>query len=54
MTFEMCISCSTVIVESFKDTPPLNDDSVIFNEKREAIGKVSEYFANLDFIFQLL
>ncbi|KAL2102638.1 hypothetical protein ACEWY4_001806 [Coilia grayii] len=33
-----------VIVESFKDTPPLNDDSVVFSADREAVGKVFEVF----------
>ncbi|XP_076861288.1 uncharacterized protein naf1 [Brachyhypopomus gauderio] len=33
-----------VIVESKKDNPPLNDDSVLFNKDRLAIGKVFEVF----------
>ncbi|MGH0132534.1 UNVERIFIED_CONTAM: hypothetical protein FKN15_021464 [Acipenser sinensis] len=30
-----------VIIESLKDTPPLKDESVVFNEGRLAVGKVS-------------
>ena len=37
------MSYAVVIVESFKDTPPLNDDSVIFNKNRMGIGKVRKY-----------
>ncbi|XP_045568356.1 H/ACA ribonucleoprotein complex non-core subunit NAF1 [Salmo salar] len=33
-----------VIIQSFKDTPPLKDDSVIFNSDRLAVGKVFEVF----------
>lgn len=32
---------SSVIVQSMKDTPPLNDDSIIFKSDRLAVGKVS-------------
>ncbi|KAF5897200.1 coiled-coil domain-containing protein, partial [Clarias magur] len=33
-----------VIVESKKDTPPLNDDSVLFTKDRVSIGRVFEVF----------
>ncbi|XP_023655139.1 uncharacterized protein naf1 [Paramormyrops kingsleyae] len=33
-----------VIIESLKDTPPLNDDSVVFDEARRSVGKVFEIF----------
>ncbi|XP_051976275.1 H/ACA ribonucleoprotein complex non-core subunit NAF1-like [Xyrauchen texanus] len=33
-----------VIVESFKNTPPLNEDSVLFSKDRNSIGKVFEVF----------
>ncbi|KAK1175033.1 H/ACA ribonucleoprotein complex non-core subunit NAF1-like isoform X1 [Acipenser oxyrinchus oxyrinchus] len=33
-----------VIIESLKDTPPLKDESVVFNEGRLAIGKIFEIF----------
>ncbi|XP_058887245.1 H/ACA ribonucleoprotein complex non-core subunit NAF1-like [Acipenser ruthenus] len=33
-----------VIIESLKDTPPLKDESVVFNEGRLAVGKIFEIF----------
>uniref|UniRef100_A0AAY4DCF6 H/ACA ribonucleoprotein complex subunit n=1 Tax=Denticeps clupeoides TaxID=299321 RepID=A0AAY4DCF6_9TELE len=33
-----------VIIQSLKDIPPLNDDTVIFNKDRLAIGRVFEVF----------
>ncbi|XP_062334605.1 H/ACA ribonucleoprotein complex non-core subunit NAF1 [Osmerus eperlanus] len=33
-----------VIIQSLKDTPPLREDSVLFNSDRQAMGKVFEVF----------
>ncbi|XP_052411267.1 H/ACA ribonucleoprotein complex non-core subunit NAF1-like isoform X1 [Carassius gibelio] len=33
-----------VIVESYKNTPPLNEDSVLFTKNRTSIGKIFEVF----------
>ncbi|MFT7807547.1 H/ACA ribonucleoprotein complex non-core subunit NAF1 [Arapaima gigas] len=33
-----------VIIEALKDTPPLNEDSIIFNRERQSAGKVFEIF----------
>ncbi|KAF7693892.1 H/ACA ribonucleoprotein complex non-core subunit NAF1 [Silurus meridionalis] len=33
-----------VIIESKKDTPPLNEDSILFNKDRVSIGRVFEVF----------
>ncbi|KAB5542008.1 hypothetical protein PHYPO_G00086480 [Pangasianodon hypophthalmus] len=33
-----------VIIESKKDTPPLNDDSILFNKDRMSVGRVFEVF----------
>lgn len=33
-----------VIVESYKNTPPLNEDSVLFTKDRTSIGKIFEVF----------
>ncbi|XP_067247049.1 H/ACA ribonucleoprotein complex non-core subunit NAF1 [Chanodichthys erythropterus] len=33
-----------VIVESYKNTPALNEDSVLFNKNRNSVGKVFEIF----------
>ncbi len=42
-----------VIVESYKNTPPLNEDSVLFTKDRTSIGKVSNHYTSLaNFISQ--
>nr|XP_006011358.1 PREDICTED: H/ACA ribonucleoprotein complex non-core subunit NAF1 [Latimeria chalumnae] len=33
-----------VIIESLKETPPINEDSIVFKEDRHAVGKVFEVF----------
>ncbi|XP_018591119.2 H/ACA ribonucleoprotein complex non-core subunit NAF1 [Scleropages formosus] len=33
-----------VIIQSLKDMPPLNEDSVVFNKDRQSVGKVFEIF----------
>lgn len=33
-----------VIVESYKNTPPLNEDSVLFSQNRNSVGKVSNKY----------
>ncbi|KAA0720865.1 H/ACA ribonucleoprotein complex non-core subunit NAF1 [Triplophysa tibetana] len=33
-----------VIVEAYKNTPPLNEDSVLFSQNRNSVGKVFEVF----------
>eukprot|EP00063_Salmo_salar_P062599 XP_014037434.1 PREDICTED: H/ACA ribonucleoprotein complex non-core subunit NAF1 isoform X2 [Salmo salar] len=43
-----------VIIQSFKDTPPLKDDSVIFNSDRLAVGKVFEVFGPVSSPFYVL
>ncbi len=37
-----------MIVESYKNTPPLNEDSVLFTKNRTSIGKVSNHYTSLD------
>nr|XP_046193893.1 H/ACA ribonucleoprotein complex non-core subunit NAF1-like [Oncorhynchus gorbuscha] len=44
----------TVIIQSLKDTPPLKDDSVIFNSDRLAVGKVFEVFGPVSSPFYVL
>ncbi len=42
-----------VIVESYKNTPPLNEDSVLFTKNRTSIGKVSNHYTSVaNFISQ--
>ncbi|XP_031676899.1 H/ACA ribonucleoprotein complex non-core subunit NAF1-like [Oncorhynchus kisutch] len=43
-----------VIIQSLKDTPPLKDDSVIFNSDRLAVGKVFEVFGPVSSPFYVL
>ncbi|XP_048852414.1 H/ACA ribonucleoprotein complex non-core subunit NAF1 [Brienomyrus brachyistius] len=43
-----------VIIESLKDTPPLNDDSVIFDKVRRSVGKVFEIFGPVSRPYYLL
>uniref|UniRef100_A0A6Q2YPN5 H/ACA ribonucleoprotein complex non-core subunit NAF1 n=1 Tax=Esox lucius TaxID=8010 RepID=A0A6Q2YPN5_ESOLU len=43
-----------VVVQSLKDTPPLKDDSVIFNSERLAVGKVFEVFGPVSSPFYVL
>lgn len=33
-----------VIVEAYKNTPPLNEDSVLFSQNRNSVGKVSSTY----------
>jgi len=40
ISYKMC-SFYLVIVESYKNTPALNEDSVLFSKDRNSIGKVS-------------
>ncbi|XP_071244890.1 H/ACA ribonucleoprotein complex non-core subunit NAF1-like, partial [Salvelinus alpinus] len=42
------------IIQSLKDTPPLKDDSVIFNSDRLAVGKVFEVFGPVSSPFYVL
>ncbi|KAL1024029.1 hypothetical protein UPYG_G00050490, partial [Umbra pygmaea] len=43
-----------VIIQSMKDTPPLKDDSVIFNSDRLAVGKVFEVFGPVSSPFYVM
>ncbi|OCT99653.1 hypothetical protein XELAEV_18005436mg [Xenopus laevis] len=43
-----------VIIESMKDVPPLNEDSVIFNEGRNAVGKIFEIFGPVPHPFYVI
>lgn len=42
-----------VIIESMRGLPPINEDSIIFKEDRQAAGKVCVKCKNLLFWFKL-
>lgn len=42
-----------VIVESYKNTPALNEDSVLFNKNRNSVGKVSINYPSVPDLFTL-
>ncbi|XP_053316015.1 H/ACA ribonucleoprotein complex non-core subunit NAF1 [Spea bombifrons] len=43
-----------VIIESMKDVPPLNEDSVIFKEDRRSVGKIFEIFGPVPHPFYVI
>ncbi|KAG8453756.1 hypothetical protein GDO86_000398 [Hymenochirus boettgeri] len=43
-----------VIIESLKDVPPLNEDSVIFKDDRNAVGKIFEIFGPVPHPFYVI
>lgn len=43
-----------VIVESYKNTPALNEDSVLFNKNRNSVGKVSINYPSVPDLFPKL
>ncbi|KAG2466405.1 RAI14 protein, partial [Polypterus senegalus] len=51
-TVLMPIGVVSIIIESLKDTLPIQDNSIIFNEKRLAVGKGHEWSKNDDRLLQ--
>lgn len=43
-----------VIVESYKNTPALNEDSVLFSKNRNSVGKVSNNYPSVPNLFPKL